>query len=108
VLRTQIRQIFSDAQNTTATQRKLQTMLRKLQERCCYDTRDDKKGRREEEGFTEEEFNSEIERCLLRTLVIKKGENVGDRVIRFLALFLEHAAEKGGCAMYNNQKGAAG
>ncbi|KAF1951635.1 hypothetical protein CC80DRAFT_480936 [Byssothecium circinans] len=94
-LRTQICQIFSDAQNTTATQRKLQTNLRKLQERCCFEVQEGKKkGKREEEEFDEEEFNNEVLRCVLRVLGVKKGENVGDRVIRFLGLFLKHASEK--------------
>lgn len=49
----------------------------------------------QEEDFDEEEFNGEVTRCVLRILVVKKGENVGDRVIRFLGLFLKHASDKG-------------
>ncbi|CAI6293814.1 unnamed protein product [Periconia digitata] len=95
-LRTQVSQIFGDAQNTTATQRKLLTSLRKLQERCCFEVDEEKKKKKgpQEEEFDEEEFNGEVMRCVLRILSVKKGENVGDRVIRFLGLFLKHASDK--------------
>lgn len=97
-LRTDIAQIFSDAQSTTATQRKLQTLLRKIQERCCFEQPQSKKKKaQEEEEFDEEEFNNEVTRCLLRVLNVKKGVQEGDRVIRFLGLFLKNASEKGKC-----------
>lgn len=101
-LRTQVAQVFGDAQKTTATQRKLVVNLRKLQEACCYEPPDTgkkggKNGKGEvQEDFDEEEFNNEVIRCMLRVLGIKKSEPVGDRVIRFLGLFLKHASEKGG------------
>lgn len=75
--------------------------LRKIQEACCFappttSKKGNKKGRNEEEeDFGEEEFNNEMMRCVLRILSIKKGEPVGDRLIRFLCLFLKYAAEKG-------------
>ena len=96
-LRTQISQIFSDAQNTTATQRKLQINLRKLQERCCFEPQDVKKKKKaqQDEQFDEEDFNNEVTRCVVRILGVKKGESVGDRIIRFLGLFLKHASDKG-------------
>ena len=47
------------------------------------------------EDFDEEEFNAEVVRCVVRILGVKKSEPVGDRVIRFLGLFLKHASEKG-------------
>lgn len=101
-LRTQVAQVFGDAQKTTATQRKLVVNLRKIQEACCYEPPDTgkkggKKGKGEvQEDFDEEEFNNEVIRCVLRILGIKKSESVGDRVIRFLGVFLKHASEKGG------------
>lgn len=99
-LRTQIAQIFGDAQKTTATQRKLVVNLRKIQEACCFEPPEPKKGGkkgREEihEDFDEEEFNNEVVRCVLRVLGVKKSEPAGDRIIRFLGLFLKHASEKG-------------
>lgn len=47
------------------------------------------------EGMTEDGFNREVERCILRVVGLKKGEAVGDRVIKFLGLFLRHASDKG-------------
>ena len=97
LLRTQICQIFNDAQNTTATQRKLTISLRKLQERCCFEQPEPKSGRQEDEysQFDEGDFINEIKRCLLRVLNVKKSESAGDRVIRFFLMFLVHALEKG-------------
>lgn len=47
----------------------------------------------------------EVTRCILRILPIKKTESVGDRVIRFLGLFLNHASEKGGLSIdYSKQR----
>lgn len=103
-LRTQIAQVFSDAQKTTATQRKLAVHLRKIQEACCFEPpetggKGGKKGRVElQEDFDEEDFNTEMGRCVLRLLNVKKSEAAGDRVIRFLGLFLKHASEKGGAS----------
>ncbi|KAF2111219.1 nuclear condensing complex subunit [Lophiotrema nucula] len=94
-LRTQICMVFADAQKTTATQRKLVVNLRKIQEACCYEPQDAKKQKlRESFDFDEAEFNAEVLRCVLRVLPVKKSEPVGDRVIRFLAMFLKHATEK--------------
>jgi condensin complex subunit 3 len=96
-LRTQIAQVFSDAQKTTATQRKLVVNLRKIQEACCFEPPETGKKRKEEEqeDFDEEEFNAEVVRCVLRIMCVKKSESAGDRVIRFLGVFLKHASEKG-------------
>jgi condensin complex subunit 3 len=55
-----------------------------------------KKGKDEvQEEYDEEDFNGEIERCVVRILGIKKSEPVGDRLIRFLGLFLKYALDKG-------------
>ncbi|KAF9641430.1 Armadillo-like helical [Lasiodiplodia theobromae] len=92
-LREQICRIFGDAQRTTATQRKLVVQLRKIQEACCYEPVKPKK-QQSNEDFGEEEFNAEVGRCMLRILPVKKSEPVGDRIIRFLALFLKHSSDK--------------
>ncbi|KAJ4346878.1 chromosome condensation complex Condensin, subunit G [Didymosphaeria variabile] len=95
-IRTEIVQIFNDAQNTTATQRKLQTMLRKVQERCSFEQPESKKKKaQQEEQFDEQDFNNEVVRCVLRILNVKKGIQEGDRVIKFLGMFLKNASEKG-------------
>ena len=93
-LRNQICSIFADAQRTTATQRKLVITLRKVQEACCYEPPNPKKKQAQQE-FGEEEFTEEVGRAVLRVFAVKKSEPVGDRIIRFLGLFLKHASEKG-------------
>ena len=98
-LRTRIVQVFGDAQKTTATQRKLVVTLRKIQEECCFEppptTKRGKKGQEDEhEDFDEDDFSHELVRNVLRVMNVKKSEAAGDRVIRFLAAFLKHAAEK--------------
>ncbi|KAH8731774.1 nuclear condensing complex subunit [Phaeosphaeriaceae sp. PMI808] len=98
-LRTQVAQVFGDAQKTTATQRKLVVNLRKIQEACCFEPPDTNKkggkGKEEtQEDFDEEDFNTEVVRCVLRIIGVKKSEPVGDRIIRFLGVFLKHASEK--------------
>jgi hypothetical protein len=100
-LRTEVAQVFGDAQKTTTTQRKLVVNLRKIQEACVYEppTTNNKAGKKGQdavqEEYDEEDFNGEIERCVLRILGIKKSEPVGDRLIRFLGLFLKYALDKG-------------
>ncbi|OCK82138.1 ARM repeat-containing protein, partial [Lepidopterella palustris CBS 459.81] len=92
-LRSQICSIFADAQRNTATQRKLIINLRKIQEACCYEPTKPRKQQKYED-FGEREFNEEIGRCFIRVLPVKKSEPVGDRIVRFLGLFLKHASEK--------------
>src|SRR5690242_3277645 len=113
-LRTRIVQVFSDAQKTTATQRKLVVTLRKIQEECCFEppptTKTGKKAQEEEvEEDDEKDFNLEIVRNVLRVMNVKKSEAAGDRVIRFLAIFLTHASEKdhknAAAAMENGDEG---
>lgn len=92
-LRAQICTIFGDAQKTTAGHRKLVISLRKIQEACCYEPT--KPGKQGGDGFEEDDFNVEIARCVIRLVGVKKSEGVGDRIVRFLGLFLRHASEKG-------------
>ncbi|KAA6406508.1 MAG: hypothetical protein FRX48_09673 [Lasallia pustulata] len=91
-LRAQICTIFGDAQKTTAGHRKLVISLRKIQEACCYEPT--KPGKKGEASFEEDDFNVEIARCVIRLVGVKKSEGVGDRIVRFLGLFLRHASEK--------------
>jgi condensin complex subunit 3 len=93
-LRAQISGIFRDAQRTTASHRKLVINLRKLQETCCYEPTSQKSTKTTEEDFDEERFADEFIRCILRLMPVKKSESVGERVIRFIGLFLKHASEK--------------
>ena len=94
-LRLQICAIFADAQKSTSGHRKLVVRLRKIQEACCYLPAQSKKLRLgTSHNFGEEDFNTEVPRCVLKVLGVKKTEPVGDRVIRFLGLFLKSASEK--------------
>lgn len=99
-LREQICTIFAEAQRNASSQRKLVVRLRGIQENCCYEVpRPQKKGkkttREDEDDFDENDFNHEIGRCVARILPIKKSEPVGDRIVRFLGLFLKLASERG-------------
>ena len=92
-LRTQICNVFSDAQKSAAGHRKLLVGLRKIQEACCYEpTRPSKPGR---QVFNEENFKVEVTRCVIRLIAVKRSEAAADRITHFLGSFLRHAGEKG-------------
>lgn len=92
-LRTQICNVFSDAQKSAAGHRKLIVGLRKIQEACCYEPTGRGKPSRQE--FNEDDFNVEIARCVIRLIGVKRSEAVGDRIVRFLGFYLRYASEKG-------------
>ena len=92
-LRTQICSAFGDAQKTTAGHRKLVVSLRKIQEACCYEPTNPKS--RNAVEFGEDDFNVEMARCVIRLMGVKKGEGAGDRIVKYLGLFLKHASDKG-------------
>lgn len=92
-LRRAICTVFSDSQKSTAGHRKCVISLRKIQEACCYEPVNQKKGKQDED-FEEEDFNNEFVRCTLRTMAVKKSEPAGDRVVRFLGTFLNAASQK--------------
>lgn len=94
-LREAICSVFSDAQRGAATQRKSVVTLRKVQEACCYESAKPRKNALDQD-YDESEFNEEVGRCALRILGIRKAEPVGDRLTKFLVLFLKHSSEKGG------------
>lgn len=91
-LRPKVCAIFKDAQKTTATHRKLAVNLRKLQELCCYEPAGPKK--QSPGDFSEEEFNNEFVRCVLRIMPVKKSEGVGEKTVKFIGLFLRYASDK--------------
>ena len=86
--------MFSDAQRGVVTQRKSVVTLRKVQELCCYEPSKPRKHALDQD-YDETEFNEEVGRCVIRVLGIKKAEPVGDKLVKFLGLFLKHASEKG-------------
>ena len=67
--------------------------LRKIQEACCYEPTNPKS--RSAVEFGEDDFNVELVRCVIRLMGVKKGEGVGDRIVKYLGLFLKHASDKG-------------
>lgn len=67
--------------------------LRKIQEQCAYEPVNLTKAKTVED-FEEEDFNSEVVRCVLRILPVRKAEPAGDRVVRFLGTFLNSAGAK--------------
>ncbi|THY59952.1 ARM repeat-containing protein [Aureobasidium pullulans] len=92
-LRNHVATVFSDAQKSNTGHRKLVINLRKIQEACCYEPLSSKK-KQAEYDFDEDDFNTEVVRCVLRVLPIKKSETVGDRIVKFLGIFLRVASEK--------------
>lgn len=94
-LRQRMCAIFSDVQKSNTGHRKLMVSLRKLQESCCYEPADNSRTSDADEDFDESDFNNEICRCLVRILPVRKGEPVGDRIMRFTTLFLKHATDSG-------------
>jgi len=94
LLRNHVQAIFADAQKSNTAHRKLVINLRKIQEACCYEPLPSKKAQQEYD-FDEDDFNTEVVRCVLRVLAVKKSETVGDRIVKFLGVFLRVASEKG-------------
>ena len=96
-MRYQISAVFRDAQKSTATHRKLVITLRKIHETCCYEpttTTTTNPNKSSSTDFDEADFNNEFTRCVLRVMPVRKSEGAGDKVIRFVGLFLRHANDK--------------
>ncbi|KAK4544173.1 hypothetical protein LTR36_004383 [Oleoguttula mirabilis] len=92
-LRRAVCTVFADAQKSIAGHRKAIISLRKIQEACCYEPVNYKKGKQSED-FDADDFNTEVKRCVLRVLAVRKAEPVGDRVVRFLGTYLNVASQK--------------
>lgn len=89
--------IFGDAQLNTAGHRKLAISLRKIQESCVHGSNGDRvKTSVDLEQYEEADFNAEFARCVTRLMTVKKGEMIGDKLVRFIGLFLKYSGEKGG------------
>lgn len=66
-----------------------------MQEACCYEPSSRNRAQTTgTEEFDEANFNEEFIRCVVRCMPIKKSEAVGERVIKFIGLFLKHANDK--------------
>ena len=79
-------------------------------EHCCYDLDDaGKKSKKQSEEralqeFGEEDFVAEVKRCVARILGVKKTEGAGDRMVRFLGLFLKTSTERD-IALFSGEDG---
>ena len=94
-LRARICTIFQEIQRSSTSKRTLVVALRKLQESCCYESTNIPQQADIEDDFDENDFAVEMLRCMLRVLTVKKSEPVGDRIVRFLGLYLRHATDLG-------------
>lgn len=103
-LRMRICEVFGDAQKSTAGHRKSATSLRKIQEECCYMFPHVRGQKNQEDEFGEDDFNVEVARCVIRLMGVKKSEGVGDRLVKFLGLFLRRATDKGKLTEHNFRK----
>ncbi|KAL8667805.1 MAG: hypothetical protein Q9202_000270 [Teloschistes flavicans] len=96
-LRVRICSIFSDAQKSTASHRKLAVSLRKVQETCCHEP--SQRHKQTELEYGEDDFNVEMARCVIRLMTVKKSEGAGDRIVRFLTLYLRRASDQDAAAI---------
>jgi len=93
-LLTPLPQIFAQTQTSTANHSKNVALLRKIQEQAALVTTPRKKGPPKETG--ELAFTEAFVACLERCLPVKKGVAVADRVLKFVAAFVQ-ALTKGEC-----------
>ncbi|KAF8446778.1 nuclear condensing complex subunit [Terfezia claveryi] len=91
-LQTAVSTCFANAQRTTAGHRKLATNLRNIHEQC-----EKARGVGASTGggrAGEKAFGKEFIRNLNKVLLVKKGEIVGDRCLRFCEHFVRHSVDK--------------
>lgn len=84
--------IFDQAQGSVANHRKNAGNLRKIQEQCASITEETDKGIR---LIGERAFNSLFVDMVNRVLPIKKGVTVADRIVKFVATFVELTTAQG-------------
>ena len=100
LLREYIGAIFADSYKTTTGHRKLVVRLRKCLEQCCYAPEELAKKSKKNGGeralieYDEEDFVREVKRCVIRILGVKKTEGAGEKMVRFLGLFLRESSER--------------
>ena len=103
-LRININNIFGDAQHSNTAHRKLVVSLRKIQEACVDKQPAPQKHMGHDFAQYEEiGFQEEFSRCTVRLMTVKKSESVGDRLVRFIGLFLKHAGDQGMSPVSNSR-----
>ncbi|KAI7867392.1 nuclear condensing complex subunit [Spinellus fusiger] len=93
-LKTSIPQIFSDAQKPNANHRKYSISLRKLQTQCSLNTPIREGESHDIDMKGETAFSQEVIRNINKVLIIKKREPCADRIIRFMASFLQYTQQQ--------------
>ncbi|KAF7725065.1 hypothetical protein EC973_000472 [Apophysomyces ossiformis] len=92
-LSTTLPQIFNDAQKPNANQRKHAISLRKIQEQCCLNEPIIEGTPHNIDIDGEKAFVTEVIRNLNRILQIRKREPHADRIIRFVASFMQYTQQ---------------
>lgn len=85
--------IFSQVQNSVSNHKKNIVALRKIQENCSLVTETSSNGTLKLVG--EKVFNNAFIDMVNRTLPIKKGVSVADRVVQFVGKFVAYTIEQG-------------
>jgi condensin complex subunit 3 len=85
-----IPQIFQDVQKTVSNHRKNAVVLRKFQAQCSNYNKAN-----HSDNFGENEFNKEFVKNVNKILPVKKGQANVERVIAFIATFVNYCHEKG-------------
>ncbi|KAI7876242.1 hypothetical protein K492DRAFT_167295 [Lichtheimia hyalospora FSU 10163] len=92
-LSTSVPQIFNDAQKPNATQRKHAVALRKIQEQCALNSPARKGLSHDIDPEGEAKFNAEVIRNINKILNIRKREPHADRIVRFIATFMQYTQQ---------------
>lgn len=94
-LSTSVPQIFNDAQKPNATQRKHAVALRKIQEQCALNSPARKGHPHDIDPEGEGKFNAEVIRNINKILNVRKREPHADRIVRFIATFMQYTQQLG-------------
>lgn len=94
-LSTTVPQIFNEAQKPNATQRKHAVALRKIQEQCALNSPARKGLPHDIDPEGESKFNAEVIRNINKILNIRKREPHADRIVRFIATFMQYTQQLG-------------
>lgn len=90
----QLPQIFQQSQLTLANHRKNIVSLRKIQQTCAQITSSSKDGK-SLKLIGEKAFNEQMIGMVDRVLGIKKGIVQADRVVKFVASYVQYCTEQG-------------
>ncbi|KAG2178793.1 hypothetical protein INT43_001639 [Umbelopsis isabellina] len=92
-LKTSVPQLFQESQKAASVSRKLAVALRKIQEACALKSPIVEKQPHDIDLDGELLFHLEVVRNLNKILPVKKKEGAVDRVIKFIAAFMQYTQE---------------